>query len=662
MSSWRESILDQFVPGISRLTIASDPDNILTEEKLSTELISRGYDLLDFTDPIEFRYTYESKYRPDWNSGKQGELIVLVRDGQRTPEELPYDLLTQSRLLSFSISDLFPEVNFTVLEALDRSKLDALDEAIQRHSPGEMGENNSKDFVLRVVYMIVPEVIGDEVSLLHTLLRLHYSAVKLPDMLADRATHLIKSSGRFAEWDVGAILKSDIAFFEFLQERWPVFLSSKGATLKEKDSASSLKMSYNGPRSLPFDHPEIRVYIDNLFVEGKLEPVDATLTASMSGSWIQVGVLQPAETSAASRINSLWDIIKNSIPDQDARYSDWQSFAFKWAEFSSLYHRFNRTDEVDNFHPLQEEINSNYTGWLWKSYASLATLPPINPVMVHHIPRHLAREIEQDHVQKVALIVLDGLALDQWITIRDTIQLGTTRFFENTAFAWIPTLTSISRQAIFSGKIPLHFPESLWSTNKEEKLWEQFWESEGIASSDVVYRRGLGVGNPAAIIEETIHPTQTKIVGLVIDTVDGIMHGMKLGASGMHSQIEHWCKNRYLEKMIQILLDLEFNVWLTADHGNVECLGIGKPTEGSIAESRGSRTRVYPTASLRTSVSSEYPSAINWKQTGLPTECFPLVFGNSNAFEQKGLPIVAHGGNSIEEVMVPFIRLSRGNA
>ena len=55
MGSWRDSILSNFVPNISKLTLVADPDGLLTEEKLGVELRNpRGFDLMEFSDPIEF--------------------------------------------------------------------------------------------------------------------------------------------------------------------------------------------------------------------------------------------------------------------------------------------------------------------------------------------------------------------------------------------------------------------------------------------------------------------------------------------------------------------------------------------------------------------------------------------------------------------------------
>ena len=101
-----------------------------------------------------------------------------------------------------------------------------------------------------------------------------------------------------------------------------------------------------------------------------------------------------------------------------------------------------------------------------------------------------------------------------------------------------PTLTSVSRQSIFSGKPPIYFPSSIHSTNSEKKLWEQFWEDHGLARLDIVYERSLGNADLQRELEEKIHSHKTRVAGLVVDTVDKIMHGMQLGSAGMHNQIK----------------------------------------------------------------------------------------------------------------------------
>lgn len=661
MSSWRDAILNDFVPNVSKLTLVADPDCLLTEEKLALELRGRGFDLIEFSDPVEFRYAYESKYRSIWDRGEHTDLVVVLRLQDAELESLPYDLLQAGRKLSFNLGDLFPNLSYPVIEKLDRSLLDSLFEAQRKSPPDRMGDNATKDFILRRVFGIAAELIGGEVELLRALLRLHYGKLQIPLMLAERLIQVLKGHDGFKAWPLSEIVPDDEAFFAFLQERWPLFLSRLGSAHQVREDSPEYGLKYPGPDRLPFDHQDIKVYIDNLFLEGKLTPVEAKGIEVDAGSWVRSGIATSGVDDDELRISRLFGLVEKELPTAEARYSDWTAFALKWAELSSLVHCGNSTEYQTRLREIGDALNSTFAGWLVDHYSSLINLPPTNPAMLHHVPRRLARDIEDSGSSRAALIVVDGLALDQWVTIRQLLQKQDANLVmrESATFAWIPTLTSVSRQSIFSGKPPLYFPSSINSTNSEEKLWKQFWEGHGLSRLDVAYQRGLGDGDAAGVLDSAIHPGKTKVVGLVVDKVDKIMHGMQLGSAGMHNQIKQWCHAGFLSAMVGQLLDYGYEVWLTADHGNIQCDGKGRPSEGVIAETRGERVRVYPTPELRAQVAGAFLFAHEWQPVGLPADYFPLVAGGRDAFVNPGDAIVGHGGVAIEEVIVPLVKFER---
>ena len=313
-------------------------------------------------------------------------------------------------------------------------------------------------------------------------------------------------------------------------------------------------------------------------------------------------------------------------------------------------------------------MNKTFACWLDAHYASLINLPPNSPAMVHHVARSIARELEQSKQARAALIVVDGLALDQWITVRRTLEEHDRALLmhETAIFAWIPTLTSISRQAIFAGRPPLYFPASIHSTNAEGNLWRKLWKDAGFSKAEIAYRRALGDMPASGNIAETLYAAlispKTRIAGLVVDKVDRIMHGMQLGSPGMHNQLAQWCRGGFLSTLIGKLLDRGFDVWLTADHGNIECEGAGRPSEGVIAEVRGERVRIYPTPELRDQTAAAFSFARKWNPVGLPTNTFPLVAQGKSAFVTPGETLVGHGGIAIEEVIVPLVRFERRRA
>ncbi|MDP2644054.1 MAG: BREX-3 system phosphatase PglZ [Desulfobacterales bacterium] len=656
--NWRDAILNDFVPHVSKLTLVADPDCLLTEEKLAMELRGRGFDLIEFNDPVEFRYAYETKYRSIWDRGEHTDLVVILRLQDSELESLPYDLHHAGRKLSFNLGELFPNLSYPVIENLDRSLLDALFDA-QRKSPSDrMGDNATKDFILRHVFGIAAELIVNDVELLRALLRLHYGKLKIPLMLAERLVQVLKNYDGFKAWPLSEIVPDDEAFFAFLQERWPLFLSRLASVNQVREKSPEYGLKYSGPDHLPFDHQDIKVYIDNLFLEGKLVPVLAANIEVDAASWVRSGIATSGVDNEELRSSRLFGLVENELPTAEFRYSDWITFALKWAELSALVHCGNCTEHQTRLRKIGDALNTTFAEWLTNHYSSLINLPPTNLAMLHHVPRRLARDMEGARNSRAALIVVDGLALDQWVTIRQLIQKRDPNLVmrESATFAWIPTLTSVSRQAIFAGKPPLYFPSSINSTNSEEKLWKQFWEGHGLSRLDVAYQRGLGDGDASSVLDSVIHPDHTKSVGLVVDKVDKIMHGMQLGSAGMHNQIKQWCQDGFLVALVRQLLNYGYDVWLTADHGNIQCEGNGRPSEGVIAETRGERVRVYPTPELRSHVAEPFPFAHEWQPVGLPAGYFPLVVGGRDAFVNPGEAIVGHGGIAIEEVIVPLVK------
>lgn len=665
--NWRDSILEEFVPNICKLTVVADPDNLLTEEKLVLELKNRGFELIEFNDPVEFRYIYESKYRAKWDKGEQTDLEVVLRIQNSEFEILPYDLLkTARRKFIFSLGKLFPNLSYPVIEKLDRSCLDKLFEAQKKYTPARMGDNATKDFILHHVFGIEANLISNDVALLRVLLRLHYNKITMPELLSDRLVQVLRHNGDFHNWPLEEIIPSDEAFYSFLQERWPVFLDRILAKAKltekssEMDFNSETDFKYSGLEVLPFDHQDIRVYIDNLFVEGKLTPVQRPEISIETNSWIRSGIAESSSSYDYIRTSRLLELVEKSVPGRGSRYSEWLEFAMKWAELGALIHSGCQAKEWERFQQVGISLNNLFAEWLSDHYATLIDLPPINPAMLHHVSRMMAREIENSNT-RVALIVMDGLSLDQWVTVRQILreQDSSLVMQESATFAWIPTLTSVSRQAIFAGKPPLYYPSSIKTTNNESNLWRQFWESKGLSRLDIGYKRGLGGGDIVSVLDDTLNPGKTRAIGLVVDKIDKIMHGIQLGAAGMHNQIRQWCQEGFLNSLIDYLLDQDYQVWLTSDHGNIECQGKGYPSEVAIAETRGERVRIYPTPELRASVSRSFTFAREWEPIGLPSGYFPLVAGEKDAFIKQGEVIVGHGGISVEEVIVPLVKLER---
>ncbi|MBT6143665.1 BREX-3 system phosphatase PglZ [bacterium] len=666
MADWRQSILKHFKKDIRRLTLVSDPDGLLTEEQMLTEIKRRGFDLIPFEDSIAFRFAYESKYRSIWDRGEKTELVVVLRS-ENELHQLPYDLLKSGRQLEFSLHKLFPNLSYPVLAALDRSLLDRLFAAYEQDHDSQLATKATKDFVLRSCFRIERSMITSPVDFLRSMLPLYYANRTLPSPLTEHLTEHLQSKPAFAGWPFDDLFSSQSAFLQFLQRQWKLLVVQSSTGSKQQPSAVHESPGQFGNSSaadqliVPFDHQDVRAYIDTFFLEGLLTPVECDSVEALS-SWALVGVQHDPTADALKRFTKLVEHSADKLPNTTDSHREWQQFARAWAESVVLRWELDSTLDDATKHTwskLHVEVEERFAEWMLDRFGSLYNLPSIpEPVMVHHVPHYLASVKNKESIRKLALVVMDGLALDQWLILRKIIEERQTgwRLEESNIFAWVPSLTSISRQSIFSAQPPMYFAESMEHTSREPKHWTRFWEDQGIAADLVHYAKKVTSGDSVQLDECLANPHES-IVGIVVNTVDEIMHGEQQGSAGMHDAIRLEAEN--LISVLVRLVDEGYEVFMTADHGNISAVGVGKPSDGVLVETSGKRARIYPNEEFRANAKHEVPQSVEWSNVGLPPERFALLPARLSAFTFKDKSVVSHGGIALEEVMVPFVRFCK---
>lgn len=680
-SAWANAVAGRFTAEVAHVMVAFDPDRLLAEETILSLLAARGFDVVWYEDPIKFRYVYESQYRESVEGRRRCNLLLVLPSGASDQDKLPFDIVSAAECVSLSLGELFPELNYPVVEALDSAALGALYEAVSVFKPSNLGELATKDFVLKHVFEVVPELIKQPSDMLRFLARRHYRGLRLPALLDQYIIDTVRMRGRFSDWPLEQLLPDRQVFFAFLQERWPIYLdqvaAAKGfASPDGSDTAPTpggsrsastpavWRLAVPGPADLPFGHDDVHVYIDDLFYAGLLTPVEHPLADRIGTDWMAAGLVGTSSTARSRNLEAIVDHTALHLPGDDARHADWVGFALEWAEL--LVERWHPDavvgDELSSqIERLVARLDEGFTAWVLDRYSGLHSLASSDPVMVHHVPRVVARETQDAGRQRAAVVVVDGMSLDQWLIIREALgeQLPGVDLTTTGSFAWAPTLTSVSRQALFAGEAPQYFAGSILSTAKELALWASFWAGRGLAAEEVGFEKGLGEEGGEQKLAALLAQPKLRVVGIVVNAVDNIMHGATLGTPGVHGQVRQWAKQGHFAQLLSTLLDENFAVYVTADHGNVEARGIGSPAEKSLADLRGERVRVYPNATLRDLVAGKFPSAIPWDAPGLPEEFVPLIASGRDAFITQGKRSVTHGGIALEELVVPFVRVTR---
>ncbi|KVP70518.1 alkaline phosphatase [Burkholderia ubonensis] len=661
MTAWIDRILKEFPDDLARLWIVADPDDMLLDQQVLSGLRERSFEVLPFEDSIAFRAEYEERYRVAWDRGEPGpsRALILHLPGTNV-SDLPWDYLRQARKLSLSLAELFPKLSYAVVRQLGSEMLPSLFEAQARHAHQSLGEAATKEFVLTHIFRISPHLITRPEDFWRELLRLHYREAALPPVLAQHVGQVVGEHNAFKGIPIVELLANKGITLRVVQEAWFRYLTKLGITGVRTDEPTP--PDYVAKIDLPFDHHDVRVIVDSMFLDGTLHPLVVQGVPANLPEWTKAGVVQ----DPASMRNLVLEGIKSlneEVPTIESAHRDWTHFSRRLGEVISRFHGLDaaRAESIkDAMRDLVNSADDRLRDWVGKHYADLPSLPAAKgPIMVHHVPRYLAMR-RGNGEEKVALVVFDGLAVDQWIQIRETLISRSQQlmFDENACFAWLPTLTSVSRQALFSGMRPREFADSIESTSQEPMQWRRFWQDHGLRANEVLYRKSIKRTDDLPALEAALTNPTVKVAGLVVDTVDDIIHGAVLGKRATVAQIASWCESGFVDRLFSMLLDNGFHVYLTADHGNVDAVGIGRPNQGVASELRGERVRTYRSENLIVETETTIPETFRLDIAGLPANFMPLFAGGRGAFVSKDDQVVVHGGISVEELIVPFVKVS----
>lgn len=636
---WPGGLVKEIRESAVEVVLVRDPDRLLLEERLLEEIQETGFHVLEFKDPVYLRHAWEARFR---HTGRK----LLIRLGRQPYEDVPFDIYRGALFLDLSLAGQFELLDPRVIRGLTREDLVTLKEAYERHVDHFLGEKGTKEFVLRHIFGVNAVVFRSAAGVLRWLLALHYQNRQIPALLLDELEQEIKGIPDVRGWPLREIISGQGAFFAFLQEHWTRFL--------EQAAEGS---SYTG---LPFNNPEVRVFLDNLFAEGYLKPVRFEVRESLP-QWVVCGILDDRDISRVRKLEKLVCLLRSDQPGEKSDYKTWQRAALRAAEVGNLLVSLEHSpdpERLEQIRDLLRVVSDNFSSWYERRQGTLASLFLVShPLMVHQIPHFLALQKSAD--KKIALVVFDGLSLAQWLTVRDLFYNKITgiKMDEHWVFALAPTLTALSRQAIFSGELPYQFGGSIYNNRGEEKSWRAFWSRQGLSSGKTALLKGLR-GNEEDLTQVRRHLHQ-EVLGLVVDQVDRLVHAQQLGPAGMHQDLLLWLEQGKVIELLKELLAAGYDLYLASDHGNTYATGCGGPNEGCLVDTKGERARLYTQEEIYRQAITSIPGARPWKAIGLPEDFRVLLAAGGTAFVNKGEKIMTHGGSAIEEAVVPFIKIVR---
>lgn len=318
-----------------------------------------------------------------------------------------------------------------------------------------------------------------------------------------------------------------------------------------------------------------------------------------------------------------------------------------WFSIINIFSKaINNTIGSDNLAFVLKElsrINILFQEFLVEKYNPLKNSSSIKkPQIVSKILDFIDFNFKND---KVALVVVDGMSFWQYNLISTNIP-GDKK--EDIIFSWIPSITQLSRQAIFRGDIPQDTYRQ--NPSNESKLWKAFWKSKKFSDFEIDYQYD-------SLNKNTL--SNVKRLAVVFKDLDDYMHSSK-DYKDLLNLTENWFIRSEFKKVIQDLLSNDFKVFITSDHGNIQAKGwrglTGKEKLGSNKSgSRSERHIEYSEDWLKDEFLTNNPELSN----SIVQEDQSLYFKDELSFSRRD-QLVTHGGAHILEVLIPFIEVSNG--
>ncbi|MDQ4076511.1 MAG: hypothetical protein M3220_09730, partial [Chloroflexota bacterium] len=180
---------------------------------------------------------------------------------------------------------------------------------------------------------------------------------------------------------------------------------------ESSDSRLLVRTEQAEAEQLPYDLLEL----------GEVRTVPSWQEATALGAGSTRGIAETKVDESEAQLHHLAEALARLakiVPSSDTSFTTWLAFACEWAGFQQLGYSIRaslppplRTTIAE----LESQVDHALQEWALSHYASLYNQPTIDgPVMVHHIPRYLARHLRTDAGSKIVLIIVDGLALNQW--------------------------------------------------------------------------------------------------------------------------------------------------------------------------------------------------------------------------------------------------------
>ncbi len=372
--------------------------------------------------------------------------------------------------------------------------------------------------------------------------------------------------------------------------------------------------------------------------------------------------------------------------NDDLDYTAWMELYKKIVYWELEMKKSDSPEMQDVFQAQKQEANTEFFKFISRNYASWVSPKSTDaPIMSNNLLKFKV----VPHLEKgkpLFFVLIDNLRFDQWKTIQPIVAESFRIHEEETFYAILPTATQYARNAIFAGLLPIDIEKQFkeeWKNDDEEggkNLHEETFlranlKRMGHGDLKISYTKITNHHDGEKMVDNMHNLLQNDLNVIVYNFVDMLSHArtemevlkeLAGDETSYRSITASWFEHSPLHQAMKKVADKNINMIIATDHGStrvktpVKVIG-DKATTANLRYKHG-RNLNYEERDV---LAFKDP-----KEAGLPVPnvnssfifakgdtflCYP---NNYNHFVNYYRNTFQHGGVSLEEMIVPVIRMS----
>ncbi len=357
---------------------------------------------------------------------------------------------------------------------------------------------------------------------------------------------------------------------------------------------------------------------------------------------------------------------------------DWADYYFLLNYWNNIIHRYDDAGLKEILQERHRAANNQFSLFIEENYPQW--LSGESPLLSHQILEKIVKPL-WDRYRQIYFIVLDSMRYDQWLAIlpllKDFYQIET-----NFYCSILPSATPYSRNAIFSGLLPLEIYRRYPAWWVFEETGQNRYEQELLAEN----LRRLGFKSRFSFVKTShgeelnqlktiLFDTNIRLSVIIINFLDLLIHSVKqtrllnemiTDDVSLVGVTRVWFASSFIYELLKEFARRDCIVIITSDHGFIR---VKRPTliygsrevSANLRYKHGAAIRVEEKDALLISNPESYalPAEHRGVKYALARSDYYFIYPTKpREYEKTYKNSFQHGGISMEEMIVPYAKLT----